>query len=68
MINPVTTLILLFIITGAVFLMSTNDLVSIFLAIELQSYGCAPSEAYVEEILSSINYLILSGIIGPQSF
>lgn len=32
-------LILLFIITGACFLISTNDLVSIFLSIELQSYG-----------------------------
>jgi NADH-ubiquinone oxidoreductase chain 2 len=32
-------LILLFVITGAIFLMSTNDLISIFLAIELQSYG-----------------------------
>jgi NADH-ubiquinone oxidoreductase chain 2 len=32
-------LILLFVICGAVFLMSTNDLVSIFLSIELQSYG-----------------------------
>lgn len=32
-------LILLFIITGGVFLMSTSDLVSIFLSIELQSYG-----------------------------
>jgi NADH-ubiquinone oxidoreductase chain 2 len=32
-------LILLFIISGAVFLISTNDLVSIFLSIELQSYG-----------------------------
>jgi NADH-ubiquinone oxidoreductase chain 2 len=32
-------LILLFIISGAVFLMSTNDIVSIFLSIELQSYG-----------------------------
>jgi len=32
-------LILLFIVTGALFLMSTNDLVSIFLSIELQSYG-----------------------------
>lgn len=32
-------LILLFIISGAVFLMSTNDLISIFLSIELQSYG-----------------------------
>jgi NADH-ubiquinone oxidoreductase chain 2 len=29
----------LFIITGAVFLVSTSDLVSIFLSIELQSYG-----------------------------
>ena len=32
-------LILLFIIIGAVFLVSTSDLVSIFLSIELQSYG-----------------------------
>ena len=32
-------LILLFIVTGSLFLMSTNDLVSIFLSIELQSYG-----------------------------
>ena len=32
-------LILLFVNLGAVFLISTNDLISIFLAIELQSYG-----------------------------
>jgi NADH-ubiquinone oxidoreductase chain 2 len=32
-------LILLFIVTGAVFLISTNDLISVFLSIELQSYG-----------------------------
>ena len=32
-------LILLFIIIGATFLMSSNDIVSIFLSIELQSYG-----------------------------
>ena len=32
-------LILLFIITGATFLVSTSDIVSIFLSIELQSYG-----------------------------
>ena len=32
-------LIILFVISGAIFLMSTNDLVSIFLSIELQSYG-----------------------------
>ena len=32
-------LILLFIVTGSTFLVSTSDLVSIFLSIELQSYG-----------------------------
>jgi NADH-ubiquinone oxidoreductase chain 2 len=32
-------LILLFTVTGAVFLQSSSDLVSIFLSIELQSYG-----------------------------
>jgi len=32
-------LIILFIITGAIFLLSSSDLVSIFLSIELQSYG-----------------------------
>ena len=32
-------LIILFVITGGIFLISTNDLVSIFLSIELQSYG-----------------------------
>jgi NADH-ubiquinone oxidoreductase chain 2 len=33
------SLIILFIVTGAAFLISTSDLVSIFLSIELQSYG-----------------------------
>ena len=33
------SLIILFIICGAIFLISTSDLVSIFLSIELQSYG-----------------------------
>ena len=33
------SLIILFIVTGAIFLTSTSDLVSIFLSIELQSYG-----------------------------
>jgi len=33
------SLIILFIISGALFLMCTSDLVSIFLSIELQSYG-----------------------------
>ena len=33
------SLIILFIVSGSVFLISTSDLVSIFLSIELQSYG-----------------------------
>src|SRR5215470_2781284 len=32
-------LIILFIVLGAIFLMSSNDLITIFLSIELQSYG-----------------------------
>lgn len=32
-------LIILFILTGGVFLLSSSDLVSIFISIELQSYG-----------------------------
>lgn len=32
-------IIILFIIIGAIFLMSSNDIISIFLSIELQSYG-----------------------------
>ena len=60
-------LILLFVISGAVFLMSTNDLVSIFLSIELQSYGCAPGEACIEEVIFIITKILysLSGIFGP---
>lgn len=57
-------LILLFIIIGAVFLMSTNDFISVFLSIELQSYGCAPGEVYVAEILVSNTTLISSNIFG----
>jgi len=47
--------------------MSTNDLVSIFLAIELQSYGRAPNEACVDEVTIAITSIsiTLSGIFGP---
>nr|YP_010715989.1 NADH dehydrogenase subunit 2 [Paraisaria gracilioides]WDE74387.1 NADH dehydrogenase subunit 2 [Paraisaria gracilioides] len=59
-------LILLFIITGAVFLMSTNDLVSIFLAIELQSYGLyILSTIYKNSELSTTGgliYFLLGGL------
>lgn len=44
---PEYPLIILFVLIGAVLLISSGDLVSMFLAIELQSYGCAPSEACV---------------------
>ena len=59
-------LILLFIITGAIFLMSTNDLVSIFLAIELQSYGLyILSTVYRNSELSTTGgliYFLLGGL------
>ena len=59
-------LILLFIITGATFLMSTNDLVSIFLAIELQSYGLyILSTVYRNSELSTTGgliYFLLGGL------
>ena len=59
-------LILLFIITGAIFLMSTNGLVSIFLAIELQSYGLyILSTIYRNSELSTTGgliYFLLGGL------
>jgi NADH-ubiquinone oxidoreductase chain 2 len=59
-------LILLFIINGAVFLMSTNDLVSIFLSIELQSYGLyLLSTIYRNSELSTTSgliYFLLGGL------
>jgi NADH-ubiquinone oxidoreductase chain 2 len=59
-------LILLFVITGAVFLISTNDLVSIFLAIELQSYGLyLLSTIYRNSELSTTGgliYFLLGGL------
>jgi len=33
------SLLILFVVTGAIFLISSSDLVSLFLSIELQSYG-----------------------------
>lgn len=59
-------LILLFIITGAIFLMSTSDLVSIFLSIELQSYGLyLLSTIYRNSELSTTGgliYFLLGGL------
>jgi NADH-ubiquinone oxidoreductase chain 2 len=49
--HPEYSSMILFILLGATLLTSSSDLVSMFLAIELQSYGCAPGEACVAEIL-----------------
>nr|QIJ45928.1 NADH dehydrogenase subunit 2 [Calonectria ilicicola]QIJ45962.1 NADH dehydrogenase subunit 2 [Calonectria ilicicola] len=59
-------IIILFVITGAILLMSTNDLVSIFLAIELQSYGLyILSTIYRNSELSTTGgliYFLLGGL------
>ena len=59
-------LILLFIISGASFLISTSDLVSIFLSIELQSYGLyLLSTIYRNSELSTAGgliYFLLGGL------
>jgi NADH-ubiquinone oxidoreductase chain 2 len=59
-------LIILFIITGAVFLVSTSDLVSIFLSIELQSYGLyLLSTIYRNSELATsagLTYFLLGGL------
>jgi NADH-ubiquinone oxidoreductase chain 2 len=61
------SIIVLFSILGSSLLISSFDLISVYLSIELQSFGCAPGEAYVEEVcklIILINYT-LSGIFGP---
>ncbi len=59
-------LILLFIITGATFLVTTSDLVSIFLSIELQSYGLyLLSTLYRNSELATrggLTYFLLGGL------
>ena len=60
------TLILLFIIMGSVLLVSSSDLVSIFLAIELQSYGlyllCAMYRDSESSTSSSLTYFLLGAL------
>lgn len=59
-------LILLFVITGAIFLMSSGDIVSIFLSIELQSYGLyLIASIYRNSELSTsagLTYFLLGGL------
>jgi NADH:ubiquinone oxidoreductase subunit 2 (subunit N) len=60
------SLVLLFIISGAVFLVSTSDLVSVFLSIELQSYGLyLLSTLYRNSELATsggLTYFLLGGL------
>jgi NADH-ubiquinone oxidoreductase chain 2 len=59
-------LILLFVVTGAIFLVCTGDLVSIFLSIELQSYGLyLLSTLYRNSELATsggLTYFLLGGL------
>jgi NADH-ubiquinone oxidoreductase chain 2 len=59
-------LIILFIISGAIFLMSSNDLITLFLSIELQSYGLyIISTIYRNSELSTnagLTYFLLGGL------
>lgn len=59
-------LIVLFVIVGAIFLMTTNDLVSIFLAIELQSYGlyliCCLWRDSEKAVSAGLTYFLLGAL------
>lgn len=59
-------LIIVFVITGAMFLVNTSDLISIFLSIELQSYGLyILSSIYRDSELSTgsgLTYFLLGGL------
>ena len=60
------SLIIVFILCGAVFLMSTADLISVFLAIELQSYGLYILSTIYRNSESStasgLTYFLLGGL------
>jgi NADH-ubiquinone oxidoreductase chain 2 len=59
-------LIILFCLTGVIFLISSSDIVSIFLSIELQSYGLYLISSIYRNSESSINagltYFLLGGL------
>ena len=59
-------LIIIFVIIGAVFLMSSCDLVSLFLSIELQSYGlyilCTVYRNSERSISGGLTYFLLGGL------
>ena len=59
-------LVTLFVLSGSLFLMSTGDLISIFLAIELQSYGlyilCSLYRDSESSTGSALTYFLLGGL------
>ena len=59
-------LIIVFILCGAVFLISTGDLISVFLSIELQSYGlyiiCTLYRDSESATASGLTYFLLGGL------
>lgn len=59
-------LVLLFVVLGSVLLISSNDLISIFLSIELQSYGlyllCAIYRNSESSTSSSLTYFLLGAL------
>jgi len=59
-------LIVLFITIGGIFLMSSNDLITIFLSIELQSYGlyliCSIYRNSEESTNAGLTYFLLGGL------
>lgn len=60
------SLIIVFILCGALFLVSTNDLISVFLSIELQSYGLYIISSIYRDSESStasgLTYFLLGGL------
>lgn len=60
------TLIILFIILGSVFLMSAGDLISLFISIELQSYGlyilCTLYRDSEKSTWGGLTYFLLGGL------
>jgi NADH-ubiquinone oxidoreductase chain 2 len=60
------TLIILFIITGSILLISSNDFISIYLSLELQSYGlyliCTMYRNSELSTSSGLTYFLLGGL------
>lgn len=60
------TLIILFVVLGSLFLISSNDLVSVYLALELQSYGlyilCSMYRNSESSTSAGLTYFLIGGL------